>query len=684
MAIRTCIAVINEKGGTAKSTTSVNLAAALGEIGQRVLLVDLDGQAASSRWVGVEEDNRLADAMTRGTKLTPIPNVLPNVSLIPASGRLDSIAHDLRPTQGGQMRKLLNDLAVDYDFILIDCPPSLGNRLIANGMLAATHVIVPVETSILALDGLKILLTTLEDIREGFGHNLVLAGVLACRYDYRTRLSRLVLDELRRALPGKVFKTVIRENVRMRECPASGQSILTFAPESTAAADYRALAAELLAPPQSWRQSAVLTTGQNSVENLRSNTSDKLLEGQRKNPPSALEVGEDELDPNLELEQPGLESAPDMGFEPQPKRPAPAPAPVGVESHEHVPVAEDPMAMLHRPAMTMETLAQNAAAADESAAKASTDSPDSPKTSDAPTVPATDGPPAEPEAKTTDALAKWLDQLASAEDRIKQQSVTPDEQTPATEPKADDKTDDADRVRIPAQAPPESASHHTPTAPIPEAKTASGADTTIPNMVSEPPQAFRTQAATTEASSTLDSGNEQAVVVPENVPAKPTFTPGVNGQSAPASEFSMMEILAGVKAQQKASAPSTAGSGSALPGLSDMPSLDAPTPPSATPGKPAPANAPAPKADKPQDPAAAKPGGTTGAPASAANEKAKPGQITPGPAENGDNFPALRAYLKQMQKDGKLPAKPTPQTTKEHKGGGLRTFFRKVVGSKRS
>ena len=240
------IAIVNEKGGTGKTTTSVSLSAAMGELGKRVLLIDLDGQGASSRWLGVEEDNRLADALVHGTGLEPVPDVIPGVSLAPATGKLDSVAHDLRPTQGGQLRKVLRQLGNRFDYAFIDCPPSLGNRLIGNALLAATHAVVPVETSILALDGLRILLTTLEDVREGFGHNIALAGVLACRFDSRTRLSRLVLAELKRALPEKVFQTVIRENVRMRECPASGKSILEFAPDSHAAEDYRALAKEVL------------------------------------------------------------------------------------------------------------------------------------------------------------------------------------------------------------------------------------------------------------------------------------------------------------------------------------------------------------------------------------------------------------------------------------------------------
>lgn len=254
------IAIVNEKGGTGKTTTSISLAAALGSLGQRILLVDLDGQASTSRWLGVEEDHRLADALLVGEGLEPIEDIAPGVSLAPATGKLDSVARDLRPSQGGQLRKVLRQVQDRYDLVIMDCPPSLNNRLIGNALLAATHALVPVETSIMALDGLKILLTTLEDISDGFGHQIILAGVVACRFDIRTRLSRLVLEELRRALPNKVFNTVIRENVRMRECPASGQSILEFAPGSHAAEDYLALAQEMLDNPDAWQLPATWET----------------------------------------------------------------------------------------------------------------------------------------------------------------------------------------------------------------------------------------------------------------------------------------------------------------------------------------------------------------------------------------------------------------------------------------
>lgn len=240
------IAIANEKGGTGKTTTAVNLAAALGRLGRKVLLVDLDGQAAASRWLGVEGDTRLAQAIRQGSGLAPLPDAMPGVDLAPGCGELDAVAHELRPTQGGQLRRVLSaDGAQGYRYCLIDCPPGLANRLIANALLASQAALVPVETSILALDGLQILLRTLDDLRTGLGHDIALAGVVACRFDARTRLSADVRAELCRVLPGKVFDTAIRENVRLREAPASGQSIFEFAPDSHGAQDYAALAKEL-------------------------------------------------------------------------------------------------------------------------------------------------------------------------------------------------------------------------------------------------------------------------------------------------------------------------------------------------------------------------------------------------------------------------------------------------------
>ena len=242
------LAILNEKGGAGKTTTAVNLAAALGELGRRVLLVDMDGQAATSRWLGVEGDTRLVDALRdpeQEKALEPIPEIWPGVSLAPGHATLDAAAHLLKPAQTGRLRDVLAPLRRRFDVCLIDSPPGLAGRLVANTIVASTHALIPVETSVLALDGLKAVLRALQDLQTRYGHDMALVGVVACRFDVRTRLSGEVLTELLRALGRKVFATTIRENVRLRECPASGQSILTFAPESNGAADYRALAREV-------------------------------------------------------------------------------------------------------------------------------------------------------------------------------------------------------------------------------------------------------------------------------------------------------------------------------------------------------------------------------------------------------------------------------------------------------
>ena len=242
------LAIVNEKGGSAKSTTAVNLAAGLARLGQRVVLVDLDGQAAASRWLGVVGDSRLAVALRAGRRVVPIAEPWPGVDLIPASPDLDAVAHELRPAQSGRLRQALDGLR--YDVAILDCPPGLGQRLVACGLLAASHALVPVECGVLALDALEATLADLEDLRAGLGHQIALAGIVATRYDGRTRLAADVLAELHRAYPGKVLTTVIRESVRLKECPATGQSIFTHDPRGHGAEDYGNLAKEV----QRWRE----------------------------------------------------------------------------------------------------------------------------------------------------------------------------------------------------------------------------------------------------------------------------------------------------------------------------------------------------------------------------------------------------------------------------------------------
>ena len=462
----TVIAIVNEKGGTGKTTTAVSLSAALGELGQKVLLVDLDGQAAASRWVGVEEDHRLAESLCTGKSLEPIRDVLLNVSLAPASGKLDSVSHELRPTQGGQLRKVLSELT-GYDFMLIDCPPSLGNRLIGNALLAATHVIVPVETSILALDGLKILLTTLEDVREGFGHDIVLAGVLAVRYDVRTKLSQLVLEELRRALPGRVFDTVIRENVRIRECPASGQSIMHFAPDSHAACDYQALAQEMLKDPDKWRRPAVQEThlagdgksaGRLSVDGLRDSAAARVRESAAARKPAEPSADASAVQP--------VRPAP-LEAEPQTQ----TPAPVEEQSGQKAPQQPEPQPVPDISFM----LNWPEANAPQGAATAQTDAAPPLRSEPTPAAAST------PASGTDGDFKTWLEGLDQAEERIEcRQEIDGTSKTPGVPSSGDSLSpapqcgSELERKPGPAEAPAAPASMPHPasqTIPAPVAET---------------------------------------------------------------------------------------------------------------------------------------------------------------------------------------------------------------------
>ncbi len=627
------IAIVNEKGGTCKTTTSVNLAAALGEAGKQVLLVDLDGQAASSRWVGVEEDNRLAEAMCRGKGLEPIRDVLPGVSLAPASGKLDSVAHDLRPTQGGQLRKVLGELT-GFDFILIDCPPSLGNRLIGNALLAASHVLVPVETSILALDGLKILLTTLDDVREGFDHKIVLAGVLACRYDPRTRLSRLVLAELQRALPGKVFATVIRENVRMRECPASGQSILTFADDSHAAADYRALAKEIIASPQIWLEATDASAAAQSamgeaVNSLRTNAAAAVRQA------AGMDEGVTAISATREAS-----ASPVVATEPLQPMPAPAEQADSVTS----PVAPASQGTSMAPAMSS-AQAQPLAAITHDAPQAAyqvaqiAPSPDSLAAPTAQAAPASPVPPIEPKdpqpAASCQQPHKELDEelarLAQAQQHLLEEVESPDDDdVPAT---PDDAQVPADKPAPPPE--PVSAQEVAPLlelapplepAPVPEPARASG-PTQSPQLLHASPPAQQ-------------PGASKPATFPANaVPLAPSPTH---------ERFPAIPKLG--------------------PAAKPLCTLSFPVPPPVPkvvtmPGMPASAIGTAPADPSILAPADGRVAGDSGV-----------------QAEKKPDYPALREYMRQMAEEGRLPgAAPAGKEAraKEPKVAAWRRLFQK-------
>lgn len=245
------IAIANQKGGAGKTTSAVNLAAALGELEKRVLLLDLDPQASATRWLGVEDGGRgLRDALIEGGSLADliVSTSAPGVHLVPSSAWLVGVEKALAGEVGAEriLRKRLQTVpARRFDLLLIDCPPSLG-ILSLNALCASGDLIAPVEASAMALAGVADLVRTLEHVQERLDAHVTLLGVLVCRLKVQTNIGREVLEALRARFGDRVFETAIRETVRLTEAPSHKQPITTYDPNGAGAEDYRAAARELL------------------------------------------------------------------------------------------------------------------------------------------------------------------------------------------------------------------------------------------------------------------------------------------------------------------------------------------------------------------------------------------------------------------------------------------------------
>ncbi len=246
-------AVVNQKGGVGKTTTVANLGAALAEKGERVLLVDLDAQGNLSAHLGVTADESdeavtMYEVLRHGAKISDgVVPVFEKLSVIPASLLLSAADLELGGVIGRELllKRAIQPIVDDYDFIFIDCPPSLG-LLSLNGLVAATRVIVPVQSEFLALHGVRQLLDTIDQVRSAYNPGLAIGGVLLCLHDARRRLARSVADTIREYFGELVFKTIIRTNVALAEAPASGTSIHKYDPRSTGSEDYQSLAMELI------------------------------------------------------------------------------------------------------------------------------------------------------------------------------------------------------------------------------------------------------------------------------------------------------------------------------------------------------------------------------------------------------------------------------------------------------
>ena len=245
------IACANQKGGVGKTTTVVNLGSYLAIFGERVLIVDLDPQGNATSGLGIDRhtiERSIYDGVVDGSTIREltVPGPVEGVDVVPSSIALAGAEVELAPVEGRERRlsRLLAEVVPDYDYILIDCPPSLG-LLTVNALTAADSVLVPLQCEYYALEGLTQLLATLDLIRDHLNPELDIKGVVLTMFDARTKLSADVAGEVRRYLGDAVFKTVIPRNVRLSEAPSHGQPISRYAPDSTGALAYAALTTEL-------------------------------------------------------------------------------------------------------------------------------------------------------------------------------------------------------------------------------------------------------------------------------------------------------------------------------------------------------------------------------------------------------------------------------------------------------
>ena len=247
-----CIAVANQKGGVGKTTTSVNLSAALGVAGKKVLLIDLDPQGNATSGVGIDKMSDVTSIYDVIINDVPIKEAIiktefKNLSVIPATTSLAGAEIELVEIENRETRlkEKVSEIKDDYDFILIDCPPSLG-LLTLNSFVCTDTILIPLQCEFFALEGLSQLISTIRQVKKSLNKDIDIEGILLTMFDGRTNLSNQVADEIKKYYPDKVYKSVIPRNIRLSEAPSYGQPINVYDKHSKGAESYKNLAKEVI------------------------------------------------------------------------------------------------------------------------------------------------------------------------------------------------------------------------------------------------------------------------------------------------------------------------------------------------------------------------------------------------------------------------------------------------------